>query len=74
MVVAKKATRNVTKITAGSFPGKIKMATGTQARGGIGLKRPRSAEAYSLTLMRHPIKIPSGTPSRTAKQKEVVAR
>ena len=45
MVVAKKATRKVTKITAGSSPGNIRIATGTQASGGTGRNRPSNADA-----------------------------
>ena len=33
-----------------------------------------NAEAYSLTLARQPIRMPSGTPRITASKKEAVAR
>ena len=48
MVVAKNATSEVTKMTAGSPPGKMRMAIGTRASGGMGRSNPSRAEANSL--------------------------
>ena len=74
MVVAKNATSEVTKMTAGSSPGKMRMAMGTQASGGMGRSSPSRAEANSLMRTRHPMRMPSGTPSTTASANEVNAR
>jgi hypothetical protein len=42
IVVAKKATKKVTKTTAGSTPGNIRIAIGTHASGGTGRSSPSS--------------------------------
>src|SRR3954468_6751836 len=61
-VVAKKATRKVTKITAASEPAKIRMASGTQASGGTGRSMPSSAEAKPLKLRLAPMAMARGQP------------
>ena len=74
MVVAKNTTSEVTKMTAGSSPGKMRIAIGTQASGGMGLSNPSRAEANSWMRTRQPMRMPSGTPRITASANDANAR
>src|SRR4249920_889831 len=67
--VAKNEARNVKKMTADSVATNMTIASGTQARIGIGRSVSNTGKTYSLNLRDQPRKSPKGTPRTVARTK-----
>src|SRR3990172_3914818 len=72
--VAKNAARNARYTTADSVAMNITIASGTQARIGIGRSSSNTGNTYSLNLRDQPRKSPNGTPSAVARKNACATR
>ena len=66
-VVTKNEARNAKNITGVSKPVNMMIASGTQAKIGIGRNISKTGKTYSRTLVDQPINKPRGTPRMVAK-------
>ncbi len=72
--VAKNEAKNVRKTTGVSEPENMMMASGTQARIGIGRRSSKTGKTYSLNDFDQPRRRPTGTPSAVASAKAMAIR
>ena len=72
--VTKNEARKAKKITGASKLVNMMMASGTQAKIGMGRSISNTGKTYSLNFVDQPKKRPSGTPNKVAKAKAMKTR
>src|SRR5437773_11259758 len=72
--VVKNDARNARNTTADSVAMNITMASGTQARTGIGRSNSKTGNTYSLNALDQPSSNPTGTPRRVARKNACATR
>ena len=73
-MVTKNAARKVRPMMGSSLPGSRMIASGIQARMGIGLSSSRIGNVKPKKIRRHPINMPIAIPNTVAERKALATR